>query len=163
MSFLPSEYEIPVDQKYFKLQQGENRFRIIGNPVIGWLDWKDRKPLRFRMDDRPDRPVDANQPIRHFWAFVVWNPTLQCLQIMEVHQKSIQASLKSLFDDKDWGEPSGYDIKIIKEGEGRETEYTVQPVPHKPIAPEVQQLFDNAKINLEKLFTGDDPFMSDAI
>ena len=56
--FLPEGYEAPQGTgNYMKLQSGENKFRILSKPIIGWLDWKDNKPHRFRMKERPEKPM----------------------------------------------------------------------------------------------------------
>ena len=54
--FLPSDYKIPTTSKYMKFKQGENRFRILTSPIIGWEYWvnteKGRKPVRKRSEER---------------------------------------------------------------------------------------------------------------
>ncbi len=143
--FLPQDYEAPVSSahNYFKFEKGENRFRILSKPIIGWLDWQDKKPLRFRFDKKPTAPIDPKKPIKHFWAFVVWNYKSEALQILEVTQSSIQGAIQSLTRDADWGSPFLYDIKVIKAGELLDTTYTVNPVPHKPVTKEVQAALVN--------------------
>jgi len=167
MSFLPDEYEPPTTVgNYMKLQPGANRFRILGSfkadpptAVMGWLAWDTadggRKPVRFHMADKP--PAGSfDEDAKHFWAFTVWNVAAEAFQILELVQKSIIDELNKLFKDKDWGDPSGYDVDIFRVGEGKETRYTVNPKPHSEIS-------DDAKaaarpVNLEAFFTSDDPF-----
>ena len=60
--------------------------------------------------------------------------------------------------DTDWSDPYHYDIKITKSGKGKETEYSVNPVPHKPLDPYIKQQFMETPCNLEALFDGNDPF-----
>lgn len=164
-SFLPEGYEAPKSgQNYFKLEKGENRFRILSKPILGWIDWAQlddgsRRPLRYRMKDKPSKPFDPKKPVRHFWAMLIWNYKLDCIQIMEITQATIQESISSLSADPDWGKPFDYDIKIIRTGEGLETSYTVNPVPHKPISKEINEaIIAKGNINLDKLYDGGDPF-----
>jgi len=159
MNFLPENYETPKANNYYlKLQDGENRIRILSQPIIGWEDWMEKKPIRFRMNEKPLRPLDPKKPIRHFWSFIAYNYAEDQIQIMHVTQASIRKSLENLVKDADWGAPYFYDIKIIRSGEGMETEYTVNPVPHKPIDPAIVEMFKERPCNLEALFTNDDPF-----
>jgi len=159
MSFLPEDYQAPRATSYYmKLSEGENRIRIMSKPVFGWEDWKDNKPVRFAMDKKPAKANDAKKPIKHFWAFVVFNYQEEQIQIMQITQSTIRKSLEALCRDKDWGEPYGYDIKIMKTGEGVDTEYAVNPVPHKPIDPYLVTCFKERPCNLEALFTNADPF-----
>ena len=54
-NFLPQDYEIPQDVgNYMKFEDGENKFRILDKPIIGWEGWKthsdgSHKPVRKRM------------------------------------------------------------------------------------------------------------------
>lgn len=158
-TFLPADYKLPkATNLYLKLQTGENKFRILSKPIEGWEDWENNKPKRFHMDKKPNAPVNPEKPIKHFWAFIVWNYIEKQIQIFEVTQASIKKQIKALSDDKDWGAPFFYDLKILKKGDKMDTEYMVSPLPHKPLPEEVINLFHDRPINLEALFSGEDPF-----
>lgn len=157
--FLPQGYEVPKgNANYMKLEKGENKFRILSKPIIGWEDWDDKKPIRFKMADKPERPIDPEKKIKHFWAFIVWNYNAQAIQVLEITQSGIQSSIKALTQDDDWGAPYAYDIKIIKSGDGIETEYKVNPSPHKKNPSEIIEAFTKKPCNLDALFAGGDPF-----
>lgn len=160
--FLPQEYDVPVSASgYMKLQNGENRFRILSKPIIGWLDWKDKKPLRFRINEKPAKPVDPEKKIKHFWAFVVWDYADSKLKILEITQSTIQSAIQALSKDADWGTPFAYDIKIIRTGDNLETKYAVNPVPHKSAPAEAKEAYLSTPVDLEALFAGEDPFDTD--
>lgn len=159
MSFLPDDYQAPSASSYYlKLTEGENRVRILSKPIFGWEDWKDNKPVRFVMDKKPAKSFDPKKPVKHFWAFVVFNCHAEQIQIMQITQATIRKNIEALCRDKDWGSPYGYDIKIIKTGDGVDTEYAVNPVPHKPIDPYLITSFNEKRCNLNALFTNADPF-----
>jgi hypothetical protein len=159
MSFLPPDYDPPKSGgNYMKFQDGENKFRILSPPILGWEDWKDKKPYRFPMNEKPDAPMVHGEKIKHFWAFLVWNYSEDVVQILQIVQKSVQDGIRSLTQDDDWGDPYGYDIKVTKKGKGLDTEYSVNPVPHKKISKEIQDAVDAKPCDLKALFTGDDPF-----
>lgn len=173
--FLPDEYKVPSKADgYFKLQQGDNRFRIMTPAIIGWEWWvredgtiktkTDRpqpgdKPVRVRADGTV--PVEAAETVKHFWAFVVYNYEAKQFQILEVTQKGIQRTIRGLQRDTDWGEPTAYDIMITKTGEKMETEYEVKPKPAKPLEAEITEAFKKVSINLEALYDGADPFKTE--
>lgn len=159
--FLPEGYEQPSNTSYLKLQMGENRFRILSKPIVGWIDWKDKKPMRFAMNAKPV-PVDPTKPVKHFWAFVVWNVKDKKIQILEITQVSIQTSISNLSKDADWGNPFAYDIKVTKTGSGMETEYAVTPCPKSELPDEGKKAFLAQKVDLNKLWTNDDPFVGQA-
>lgn len=167
-NFLPDEYEIPASpSNYMKLQDGENTFRVLSSAIVGWEYWNtENKPVRMRKapenipsDIRIDKGVVSK--IKPFWAFIVWNYATKTIQILEITQKSIMGAIKSVVDNKKWGNPKGYDITITRMGEGLDTEYSTMPNPHSGVEDEVIEAFENKKVNLEALFEGKDPFASE--
>ena len=159
MSFLPQDYQAPRSAGYYlKLQDGENRIRILSKPILGWEDWDNKKPIRYKMNDKPPKPVDPKVPLKHFWAFIVFNYKEEEIQILHLTQATIRKKIEDLYKDSDWGIPFAYDIKIFKSGEKMDTEYSVNPVPHKPVDSYILQCFKERPIYLEALFTSEDPF-----
>jgi hypothetical protein len=162
MSFIPKNYTEPsTSDNYFKIQEGDNRIRILSQATIGWEDWVNNKPVRFEFDKKPTKPSDPLKPIKLFWAFIVYNYGLQKIQIMQVTQATVRKSIMALCNDEDWGNPYSYDIKINKTGEGKETKYVVNPVPHKPVDPIIIKAFKDKPCLLDALFIGADPFNSE--
>jgi len=162
-NFLPKDYSVPVgESNYMRFQQGDNLFRILAPPIVGWEDWVEedgkKKPVRFKMDLKPNQPFNPKRKIKHFWAMPVWNYNDERVQILEITQSGIQSKIKSLVDDEDWGKPFDYDIKVIRNGEGIETEYSVNPKPKKAVDESVDRAFSRIKVNLEALFENKDPF-----
>jgi hypothetical protein len=162
--FFPKDYELPkTPSGYMKLEDGQNKFRILSAPLIGWMYWtKNNKPVRSpepftstpedaRLDD------DAFKP-KHFWNLIVWNYAEKRLQILEITQASIQGPINDLVCNADWGDPREYDITITKKGQKLDTEYTVQPSPQKAVPGEALAAFQAQRINLEALYVGGDPF-----
>ena len=173
--FLPKDYTVPeIDGSYMKLRQGENQFRILSKSIMGWGVWVNGKPKRFREDEgipmeiqeQADVDEKTGEPrlARHFMAFVVWNRNSQPkpkLQILELTQKSIKKAITSLNKSKAWGNPTGdggYDFLITKEGEGFDTEYTVNPAPKEKLDKSIIKAYETADIDLDALYRGDDPF-----
>lgn len=170
MSFLPEDYNVPNKPgNYVKLQDGENRFRILASPILGWESWENtpdggRKPVRRRMD-KPFQSDEVEDPekVKHFWAMPVWNYQDERVQILEVTQKGIQKSLRALAKDEDWGSPMGYDIVITKSGQKLDTEYQVNPKPQKKLDEGIVAMYEGMNINLDALYAGDDPFKSEKV
>ena len=163
--FLPTKYEVPQKSgSYMRLQEGENRIRILCSPIIGWETWDTtpeggRKPRRTPMD----KPFDISQVsdpenVKHFWAMAVWNYAEEKVQILEITQKGIQKTIRALAKDEDWGSPVNFDLVITREGKDLNTTYQVQPKPAKKIDTGITRLYEDMHINLQALFTGDDPF-----
>lgn len=171
-NFLPADYEVPVKPgKYMKFQDGENRFRILDTPIMGWEWWvhedgsivqrgekrlKGDKPVRCRMSEFTEE--GATETAKHFWAMKVWNYKDKRVQLLEITQSKIQKPIKTYSKDEDWGSPLGYDLVVTKTGEGLETDYTVTPKPAKPLDKEIKAKSDSTKVNLTALYEGKEPF-----
>lgn len=166
---LPDNYEVPQKSgNYMKFQDGENKFRILTSAIVGWEGWLDtteggRKPIRHRMNEPFNTEEIEPETIKHFWAFVVWNYKEEKVQILEITQKGIQKSLSALEKSKDWGSLLDYDILVSKSGQKLETEYSVNPVPPKPLNKDIKDAFESVEVDLEKLFTGEDPFKKEEV
>jgi hypothetical protein len=157
-NFLPPNYQSPkASGNYMKFQDGENKIRILTFPILGWEDWQDKKPIRYTFDNKPN-PIDPKKPVKHFWAFAVWNYLEEKIQILQITQATIRQAIEALTKDQDWGAPFFYDIKIIKEGNGVDTEYRVNPLPHKSLSEQAKEAFNEKRCNLNALFENADPF-----
>ncbi len=169
-TFLDPNYKVPQsNQNYFKFQQGENNFRVMSSAITGYEYWtEEKKPVRLKemWKKKPtDIKVEKNGSYRtnHFWAFVIWNYETNTIQIMEITQKTIMRAIKALVDNKKWGAPQNYDLTITKTGEGLETEYSVMPNPKSEVQAEIVEEYKNKPVNLEALFSGNDPFSIEEI
>lgn len=160
-NWLPPNYEMPKSTgNYFKFEQGANKFRIMSQPVMGWVYWtQDDKPKRLKQQPT-ETPEDLRneEKIKHFWAFVVWNYKAKKLQILELTQASIMGPIQDFILNDEWGPPQDYDITVTKKGEKLDTEYSVAPSPHKEVPEEAKNARRTTKITLEALFDGKDPF-----
>ena len=109
--FLSDDYTPPPSNtRYMKFQEGENGFRILSSPIIGWEYWTaDNKPVRLTYtQENYDKaypialknPDPKNQKVKHFWAMIVWNYATNRMEILEITQKGIQGALRTLSQKK---------------------------------------------------------------
>ena len=168
--FLPKDYKLPVTSNYMKFQAEQNRFRILSKPIIGWEYWIEeagkRNPRRVKkfteIPTRIQNQTGQDKP-KHFWAMVVWNYLDNKIQILEITQKSIMKAIESLVQDSDWESPLNYDLVVKKEGDGLETEYQINPKPKESVDPEIVEIYKSTNVNLEALYSGNDPFETQEI
>ncbi len=122
--FLPEDYSIPKPPSdYMKLEDGLNSIRILSSAITGYEYWNtDNKPVRSKIcwdelpeDIKPDK--QGKYTIKHFWAFVVWNYSLNRVQILQLTQSTIQKQIKALVSNPKWGNPKMYDIAITRSEE----------------------------------------------
>jgi len=157
--FLPADYQPPKgESRYLKFQSGTNKFRILSRPIIGWEDWQDKKPVRFKMKEKPEKPIDPKYPIKHFWAMIIWDFADESIKILEITQITIMQSIVTLTKDPEWGSPFHYNIKVEKQGEKLETKYSVLASPPSDLTDEIKEAYKTTPINLEALYEGEDPF-----
>lgn len=163
--FLPPNYVKPASaSRYYKFQSGNNNFRILSPAITGWIDWTEtsdgtRKPVRTK--DKPEQSIDPSKPAKHFWSFVIWDYQEKNIKIMEITQATIQDAIFALHNSEDWGSPTEYDLCVNRVGEKMETKYSVIPKPPKPVSEEIAEALAKEKIDLNKLYDGEDPFMAD--
>lgn len=155
MNFLPEGYEPPKSgSDFMKLEKGENKIRILKNPVIGIVGWtNDNKPIRFR-DKKDVEGVFKNAP-KQFWGLKVWNYKSNSIEILEITQASIIHCITQYDKNEEWGDPKCYDITIKREGDGMDTRYTVMPSPKKEITVEMVKALEESEVNLEDIFFKD--------
>lgn len=144
--------------KLSKLEEGEEtRIRILGNGVYGWEDWTtEMKPVRFRSNDKPIDSINPDKPMKEFLAFIVWNYETETIQILHLTQKKVMKSLKALEEKK--GVLTNYDIRIIRSGEGKLSQYTLLPGSANEIPFDAKEALQFRPVDLEALYEGKDPF-----
>ena len=157
MSFLPSDYQFREKSgQFMRLKNGENRIRILSDAIVGYSWWdENKKPFRVRTFQ--EAVNNGVEPLKEFWAFVVWNYNSNQVEVLELTQKTIQRQLHTLNIDSDWGDPKQYDINIQRTGEGMETEYQVSPKPAKPLSNDIKLAYEGSDIDLQALFKGEYP------
>ena len=176
MAFLPSNIKAPSEGgggsgNYMRFAQGKNTFRIIGSSddeptpgfihgTIGWTTDADGKRKPIRWPEGESAPMKFEDKPRNFYAFVVYNYDEQKVQILELTQTKLQAELLQLANDEDWGDCRKYDITVVRNGEGLETTYSMNPKPIKKLEDDVKAVCkaELKVINLPALFQGEDPF-----
>jgi len=89
---------------------------------------------------------------------LVYDYSANDFKILQITQKTLMDQLFKFISDEDYGDPTGYDIKISKTGEGKKTEYSLVAAPPKAIKSDIQQRFDDLRCDLNRLFDGEDPF-----
>jgi hypothetical protein len=158
-NFLPDNYEVPASKdNYMKFIVGETRSRILCSPIIGYEFFTEAKPIRSKEFPKETPGIKQGGRVKHFWAMVVWNYNLGCLQILEITQKTIMEAIIAFTKSPDYGSPLGFDITVTRTGEGLDTTYTVLPSIPKPVDDAIATAFTDSNIQLEKLYKGENPF-----
>ncbi len=166
MGFLDNISEEPVKAgKYVRLQDGENRLRLLGGGddgllifgKEGWTGGDDSKKVH-RWDLKSEAPkLDFNDDPKVLMAVPVWNYQVEAIQIWNITQATIRTKIRELANDPEWGDPRNYDIKVKKEGEQMLTKYEVTPCKEKELTDEVKQKLTSTTIDTKALFDGGDP------
>jgi hypothetical protein len=118
---------------YLKLQNGENKMRVVSAPSKIELHWEET------VDGAKKRIVcigakcpickKGKSPQIRFQVKVLDRADGE-VKVLECG-KQIISSIKNYAVDPDYGDPTKYDIKIKKEGTGRDTKYSILPSPNK--------------------------------
>lgn len=163
--FLEDDYEVPKRAgKFMKFAIGENRFRILDKPLLGYSGWKtgDDKKICVRKptDDFAPGELDPKEQSKHFWALPVWNYALGIVQVLEITQSTVQDAITNLNRNKKWGRPTEYDIVVTAVGEKLKREYSIIPDPKEPLAADAVEAWTalQGTFDIQRLWTGGDPF-----
>jgi len=133
---------------FLKLQNGENRVRVVGNPSLIDVHWEKGLDGQQKKVICPGRgcPVCkvGHAPQARYQVQVI-DRTDGKVKILE-GGVTIFTQIKECAQDEDFGDPTQYDFKIKKEGTGRETKYSLRPNPKKiPLTSEELELVANSK------------------
>ena len=172
--FIPKDIDKVNVSNYMRFSEGVNKFRILDEPITGYVYWLDKngkpvgkkerageggKPVRVKSFD--ELSLDLRGCVKGFAAMVIWNYQVKKIQILEVSQVGIMNSLDALANSEDWGDITSFDISINKAKTGpdpMDVEYSVMPSPKKEVSKEVLEGYNATTVNLETLYEGLDPF-----
>lgn len=162
--FGDANYKMPETSNYMKFKEGENVFRVLSSAIIGYEYFNnENKPVRSKepFDTLPS-DIKKDGTIKHFWAFVVYNEDAKRIQILELTQKSIMATMQAYIKNPKWGDPKSYDFIVTRTGSGMDTEYATTVNPKAPVEEKVTEQFKKLNIDLTLLFVNEDPFKNNA-
>lgn len=138
-----------------KLEQGENRLRILTTPIAGYVWWPENENKPVRVKEAGD--IKTGEDAKYFWFLTI--AINGEVKFLEIKQKTILGQIKALSDNKEWGEVQDYDITITRSGQDLETQYTVVPNPKKAVDADVAKQWAEMKerYNPDNLFTNGSP------
>ena len=133
---------------FLKLKTGENKVRIVDLPFETQIHWEDTVDGTKKKVICPGAgcPIckEGHIPQKRFQVLVLDREDNK-IKILE-GGVSIFKQIKELAMDTDYGDPTLYDIKIKKEGQGRETKYSVLASPNKSqLTAEEKELVANSQ------------------
>lgn len=133
---------------FMKLQLGKNVIRIASNPSKIYQHWEKTTDGKLRKVTciGNDCPLCAigHQPSARYQMKVLdkLDPDDPQAKVLETGAAVIR-QISNFANDEDYGNPLEYDMKIQKEGIGRETRYSVTASPKKhPLSSREQALID---------------------
>lgn len=161
--FFPEDYKLPKSGTGFmKFEKGETIFRMLDKVAMGYEYWTDDNkvfrsyspfttlaPNAKKQENKKTKEMEVVQP-KHIWVVPVWNYKDESVEILTIGQKTVQEAILALSKDSDWGNPTTYDIKVVREGDGFNTEYSVSPKPKKEIDPAIVEAYAKAKDETQK-------------
>ncbi len=169
-SFLPQGYVAPASGGFAKIEQGDNPFRILSNPLLVWVAWNNKvvtRTLAYQngaLTEKPTVPAAEGNSVNFAWAVVVWNYKTSKIEILELTAKAVQTGIEGYAKDANWGHPSKYDVIIVKTGTGKlDTKYSLRTNPPQPVTDAIKVALAETPIDLNQLLVnGGNPFLNAA-
>ena len=166
MSFLPKGFEAPTSGgRYKKMKEGDNRFRPVGEAVVGAESWLEVVGGKRQVHRRVLGDGESmSEGEKMFVAFAALDRDAGGqVVIVHVTQATIMDALETYSSSPDWGDPhhheTGYDIVVNRKGTGFDnTKYAVFASPKKPLTPDERRLVVESPVSWSAYFDGDDPF-----
>jgi len=134
--------------EFLKLQMGVNLIRVVGNPSLIDIHWEKGLDGQAKKIICPGKgcPICkiGHVPQSRYQVQVIDRADGK-IKILE-GGVTIFNQIKECAMDDDFGDPTQYDFKIKKEGTGRDTKYSLRPVPKKvPLTAEEKELIVNSR------------------
>lgn len=156
--------------KLSKLEEGDNKIRIIEKPVFFWQYWEPildsngksilnefgmekGKPIRFPCDQKPPQ-----KEVQYFMSAYIWDYYKKEAFIINIEQTGVLNKLKELQEDHDFGDLINYDLKINKTGKLKNTKYSIVPLPPKPFNDDILKVLKDHPVNMSALVSCKDPW-----
>lgn len=163
MAFFTQNYErqSAAEGQYLRLAPNTTAtFRVITQPVEGLQIFDgNNRPHRWRIGEpAPSIVHELNERPKAFAAFGVWHYEDNAPKIYHLTTRGVLLDLANIAEIE--GSPFEYDIQVVRKGAGLDTKYYTKVTARGEASPEVKAAADAwAKtLNLDALFTGDNPF-----
>ena len=149
---------------FMKLENGDNRIRIVSAPArinAHWEKTVDGKNKKVVCPDH-DCPLceKGERATARYQIQVIDRADPDKIKVLDCG-KQVMNAISVFTADPDYGDPTEYDIKIKKEGSGRDTHYSAVAVPRKvPLTAAEQEMVKNARSlrEINKIPTRDEIF-----
>ena len=140
MGLLEASYEVPSggESRFMRLEAGENRFRILDTPNMGYQYFEDNKCIKIA---EKNQAADGIDDLKHFWDMPVWSNGK--VTILTITQKTIQNALASLDGSAEWSNLNEYDVIITKSGQSLDTKYQTTPCPRAALSKEAKDAYSD--------------------
>lgn len=138
---------------FLKLKDGMNQIRIVGKPSLINIHWEkgiDGQNKKVICPGAGCPICKAGKAPQARYQIHVIDRVDGKVKVLE-QGPTVFNQIKSYAMDADYGDPTKYDIKVKKEGSGRDTKYSLLPSPNKSeITAEEQKLVAECK-SLEEI------------
>ena len=149
------------NNKFLKLDTGKTTLRILTDAVRWWEYFHDDKPFRFKEEKKPsDTKIPEWCKLKYFMEVIIWNYDTRSLQAWHITQASLQKEIMKFVENENWWNPISYRLEITKKWEWLKTTYSVTPLPKSKVEDEILQEFAIREIDLNRIFSNEDPFIT---
>jgi len=148
-----NDADVKGGNDFMRLQEGDNRVRVFTKPYQFYVCWvKDttgaNRKVKSAVKNCP--LVKRGEKIQARWLLGVLDRRAGGkAKILEISSQ-IMTGIRTLVNDPDWGNPTGYDINIERGAPGKNPLYHVISKPHQPLSDEdkaaIEQFLKNTDL-----------------
>jgi len=141
--------------EYMRLSQGQNKIRVMGNPIQFYVHWVQTQDGSKR---KIVSPISSPELVRQLedsgfkrqpkWLIKVLDRSDDTFKLLEVGSQ-IYNGIRALYNDSSWGKVTSYDITINRGPKGAQPLYGVTPNPKTKIPTELKDRFVEFNNNVD--------------
>ena len=153
-----SSYEVPsTSGDFYKPEAGDNRIRLASKPVEVRFHEVSKEGDKFATGKCQGEGCElckAGKKLKYKYAYVILTRGKEPKVLIYEAPITVFRQILAYATDKEYGDPTGYDITIKKAGEKPQITYTLIASPKKePLTKEETALLETAGIDLIKSYS----------
>jgi len=149
-----------------KFDDGDNKFRILGEPAI-YREYfgEDNKPVRSEKKPSEDevkrycKEWKFGKQVSYVRALPAWDYKAKQTVVLSLKKQALTKALRNLVHNEEFGDPTKYNITITKKWKDLETEYSLVGWQIRELDQEIKDARAKSPIDIWEMIVNWNPFV----